>query len=360
MKISRFLPYVVGCAALSASGISLANDAEIESLKKRLAALEKKQTITEQRSSSGKFYTTLRPSLTHNNGDDSNIDVTDFLSHAGFYFEHELANGWTGIGHGEWSVDISNNGDFGKSRRAYVGIDSPYGRVAIGKQRPVHYLLIAEYVDIFNHANAPFAYDNYSPFFVNNLVTYKKQWQHVSFLAHAQFNGLESDDAADMVNVGVSYDRDDLHLAVAYLTQDFADANNDQQVGETADTIALSAANKFDNGFYIAAAWQERDLEVLGGSDSTQTTVDVSMAYPLSKKYTVKAGYFHLDNDAPESVNNSHHGVNVTLEHHFSDNFQIHGEVLRKTFDYQEDSTAISIGLKYNFSMKWQAGSKAN
>lgn len=47
MKKSRFLPYLVGCAALSASGLSLANDAEIESLKKRLAALEKKQTITE-------------------------------------------------------------------------------------------------------------------------------------------------------------------------------------------------------------------------------------------------------------------------------------------------------------------------
>ena len=157
-----------------------------------------------------------------------------------------------------------------------------------------------------------------------------------------------------MVNVGVSYDHDDLHLAVAYLTQDFAEDVNTNIVGSTADTVAVSFANRFDNGFYVAAAWQERDLDVVAGLDSTQTTVDVSMAYSLSKEYTAKLGYFHLDNDMPEAVNNSHHGFNVTLEHHLSDNFQIHGEVLRKAFDHDQDSTAISIGLKYNFSIKWQ------
>lgn len=349
---------ISGCILFALSSSSFANDIEIERLKKRLSALESQQANHSKQASdksSGKFYGTLRPSLTQfDQGDSNKTDVTDFLSHAGFYFEHELANGWTAIGHGEWSIDIANNGDFGKSRRAYVGVDSPYGRVAIGKQRPVQYLLIAEYVDIFNHANAPFAYDNYSPFFVNNMVSYKKSWQNVSLLASAQFNGFESSDDADMVNVGLTYDHNDLHIAAAYLTQDFADDNNADLVGSTADTVAVSLANRFDNGFYIAAAWQERDLDVVAGLDSEQTTVDVSMAYPLSKEYTAKFGYFHLDNDMPEAVNNSHHGFNITLEHHLSDNFQIHGEVLRKAFDYDEDSTAISIGLKYNFSIKWQ------
>lgn len=349
---------IAGSILAVTSGYSLAGDAEIEQLKKRLAALENRQAKSTKLSddrSSGKFYGTLRPSLTQvDQGDSNKTDVTDFLSHAGFYFEHELANGWTAIGHGEWSIDISNNGDFGKSRRAYVGFDSPYGRVAIGKQRPVQYLLIAEYVDIFNHANAPFAYDNYSPFFVNNMVSYKKSWNNLSILASAQFNGFESNDDADMVNVGLSYDHNDLHIAAAYLTQDFSDDSNANLVGSTADTVAVSLANRFDNGLYLAAAWQERDLDVVAGLDSTQTTVDISMAYSLSKAYTAKLGYFHLDNDMPEVVNNSHHGFNVTLEHHLSDNFQIHGEVLRKAFDYDQDSTAISIGLKYNFSIKWQ------
>lgn len=332
---------------------AMADDTVIESLKKRLNALEAKQQTT--KTSSGRLYATLRPALTQTKQGDSNTDVTDFLSHAGFYFEHELANGWKGIGHGEWSIDISNNGDFGKSRRAYVGVDSPYGRVAIGKQRPVQYLLIAEYVDIFNHANAPFAYDNFSPFFVNNLVTYRKQWHNVSLLASAQFNGVDGNDNSDMVNVGLSYDNNDFHLAVTYLTQDMAQPTKPTEVGDTASTVAVGFANTFDNGFYIAGAWQQRDLELFAGGKTQQDTIDVSVAYPLSKNNTIKLGYFDLNDDAAGNANTSYQGLNVTLEHQLSDNFQIHGEILHKTFDLAEDYTAFSIGFKYNFAMKWQA-----
>ena len=349
---------ITGVLVLSTYSTTVyANESEISALKKRIVALEKLKEPSQNTlpNSTARLYATLRPAITQSKQDVSTTDVTDFLSHAGIYFEHDLGNGWKGIGHGEWSIDISDNGDFGKSRRAYVGLESPYGRVAIGKQRPVQYLLIAEYVDIFDHANAPFAYDNFSPFFVNNLVTYKKQWQHISLLASAQFNGDEGNNNSDMVNIGLSYDKNDLHLAVTYLSQDYPQASATNNVGDTASTVAISMANKFDNGFYIAGAWQQRDVDLLGGTESTQETIDVSVAYSISKNNTLKVGYFDLDDDVVGANNISYQGFNLTLEHQMSDNFQVHGEILKKTFDVAQDYTAFSIGFKYNFSMNWAA-----
>jgi len=335
------------------SSAVLADTSEIEALKKRLAALEKHQIQKAESHSSGKFYATLRPSLTQSKQDESTTDVTDFLSHAGFYFEHDLGHGWTGIGHGEWSIDIADNGNFGKSRRAYVGFDSPYGRVAIGKQRPVQYLLIAEYVDIFNHANAPFAYDNFSPFFVNNLVSYKKQWQKISLLGSVQFNGDDGNNNEDMVNVGLSYDHNALHIAVTYLSQDLPLVNAPTSVGNTSETVALSIANSFGNGFYFASAWQQRELDLFGGGETTQTTLDISLAYQVSENNKVKAGYFDLDDDTIGENNLSYSGYNLTFEHKMSDTFQVHAEVLNKSFDMTKDETSLSVGFKYNFSMNW-------
>jgi len=339
------------------SSVSLsatANDAEIQDLKRRLAALEKQQPAVKQDSMfSGKVYATFRPSLTYADQTQSSTDVSDFLSHAGIYLEHQLMAGWSALAQGEWSIDIANNGNFGKSRRAYVGIQSPFGRVAIGKQRPVQYLLIAEYVDIFNHANAPFAYDSFSPFFVDNLISYKKQWHKISLLASAQFNGDEGSNSDDMINIGLSYDDAGLHLATTYLSQKMPQGASPNEVGDSADTVAISVANKFDNGFYLAAAWQQRELDPLSGPDTTQSTLDISAAYELSKANKVKVGYFDLDDNTTSLSNISYQGFNLTLEHKLSENFQIHAEILAKEFTTQEDYTAFSVGFKYNFLKAW-------
>jgi len=340
-------------SVLSASVI--ANGSEIEQLKHRLTILEQHQESRTKSPLNARFYATFRPSVTQSKNVSSSTDVSDFLSHAGLYLDHGFADGWQAIVHGEWSIDIATNGNFGKARRAYVGVEGPYGRIAIGKQRPVQYLLIAEYVDIFNHANAPFAYDNFSPFFVDNLVSYKKQWQRVSLLASGQFNGLQGANDADMFNIGVGYDHNKFHLAASYLTQDMPQESNTHQVGDRGVTYAISIANQFDNGLYLASAWQQRELESFIGNNSTQNTLDVSLAYRLNPLNKVKLGYFKLDDDW-EGINNiSYQGYNITLEHQFSDNFQVHIELLRKAFDFSHDDTALSIGLKYNFSIKWRS-----
>ena len=118
-------------------------------------------------------------------------------SNAGIKSTFEFSANWKAILHGEWGVDLSNNGDFGKARQVYVALDSPYGQVGIGKQRPVQYSFIAEYVDIFNHSLSPFAYDPESPFFVNNLLTYKKQINAFTWMLASQFDGENTNDDSD-------------------------------------------------------------------------------------------------------------------------------------------------------------------
>jgi len=351
IKSNRLSTLMLAVLLSVVSFFTWANDNEIENLKQRLKILEQQQITDKQYES--KVYATFRPSLTYADQREPTTDVTDFLSHAGLYLEHEVAKGWSALAHGEWSIDIANNGNFGKARRAYVGFNSPYGRVAIGKQRPVQYLLIAEYVDIFNHANAPFAYDNFSPFFVDNLVSYKQQWQNVSLLASAQFNGDEGSNSDDMLNVGLSYDHNNLHVAATYLSQKIPLAATSNEVGHQSKSVALSAANSFANGVYLAGAWQQRKLALLNGVETTQSTVDVSLAYQMSKANKLKLGYFELDDDTASDNNQSYQGFNATLEHKLSKDFQIHIELLTKTFDMSDDYTALSVGFKYNFSKAW-------
>lgn len=126
--------------------------------KQKVVASEEEKAHVVNENNNVRVYATLRPTFGYiDENNDNNFDVKDALSHAGFKAESEFKKDWTAILHGEWGIDLSNNGDFGKARQVYVAVDSPYGRIGIGKQRPVQYLFLAEYVDIFNHGASPFS-----------------------------------------------------------------------------------------------------------------------------------------------------------------------------------------------------------
>lgn len=223
-----------------------------------------------------KVYASLRPTFGRiDDHSDTFNDVQDALSNAGFKSTYEFKPGWKAIMHGEWSVDIANNGDFGRSRQVYVGLSTPYGQVAIGKQRPVHYTLIAEYVDIFNHRSSPFAYDVEGPFFVDNLVTYENTFNNFKFMLASQFNGSSGDDNSDFFNTGLAYDKDGLHLAVAYSTKGAFD-QDDMKLGDT-DVTSVSIAKEFESGLYAAAAYQSVDYDFAQQRDGY--TFDASFGY---------------------------------------------------------------------------------
>ncbi|RJE73354.1 porin [Pseudoalteromonas sp. MSK9-3] len=300
-----------------------------------------------------RVYATVRPTLgILDDQGTSNIDVRDALSHAGIQAMYEFQHGWTAELHGEWSIDLSNEGNFGRSRRAYTALSTPFGRFGIGKQRPAQYLFIAEYVDIFNHGASPFAYDPESIFFVDNLVTYRYETGPLTFIAVGKFDGEAGDNQADLINTGLSYDNNGLHAAVTY--QHHTDYEEDQLQGDS--TLWSGAlAYQFNNGFYAAVAYQGREYDYLSG-DRDGHTFDLSMAYKLSQHYKVKTGYFNFDDGHTQSDprNQSFDGYNLTLEWLPVDSLRLHVEYLMKSFENNNDFDSISIGFRYDFSTKWQ------
>lgn len=298
-------------------------------------------------------YATMRPTFGYIEEDgDSFYDVRDALSRAGIRATNEFMPGWTAELHGEWSIDMANSGDFGKARKAYAAVASPYGRVGIGKDRPPQYLLIAEYVDIFNHANSPFAYDAESVFFVDNMLTYRLQTGKFSWLAAGQFDGGSGSDDADLVNLGVGFDHGGFHGAISYLIEDSMDS--EITTGED-EVWGASLAHGFDNGLYLAGAYQERTYKRdLISQDRDGQTIDLAAAYPLGEQFKVKLGYFEFDDGYGQLISRKFDGYNTTLEWSPDDNLRFHIEYLYRDMDYFDDFSSWVVGFRYDFAKEWR------
>lgn len=300
-----------------------------------------------------KLYATVRPTLGYIDEDNTQqMDVRDALSHAGVKVTSEFDENWSATLHGEWGIDLSNNGDFGKARQVYVALNSPVGSLGIGKQRPANYLFIAEYVDIFNHASSPFAYDPESIFFVDNLLTYKYKHQNLTWMAAAQFNGEDGNNYSDLINFGASYDKGGLHAAATYLSQQ-ANINN-VDVGDD-ETYSAALAYDFDNGLYLAVGYQDKDYQRTNGDvDRSGHTFDLSAAYWLAKEYRLKLGYFDFSDGNSHDLSKDFNGFNTTLEWVPKPWLRFHVEYLQRDFDYLADFSSLSIGFRYDFSQQWQ------
>lgn len=322
---------------------------ELNSLENKLALLENDNKALTPAKGNAKFYATVRPTFGYIDANGEEVwDVRDALSHAGFKSTYQVTDGLAVTVQGEWNITLADNGDFGSARQVYLATESAIGKIGIGKQRPAQYLLIAEYVDIFNHASSPFAYDSESPFFVNNLLSYSKKIDNFTFITTAQFNGNEGSSSNDLINTGISYDTDNLHVAITYLDQKIAD--NDT-VARKDEVWAGAVAYTFDNGLYTAIAYQDKTYEQLTGEERSGSTLDTSVAYPLSEQYKVKAGYFNFDDGIKGSESGDYDGYNLTLEWQPTSALRLHLEYLDRDFDFSEDFSSVSVGLRYDFSL---------
>jgi uncharacterized coiled-coil protein SlyX len=293
-----------------------------------------------------KFYATIRPTYGYiDNAGESTLDVRDALSHMGVKSTHQFSNDFKATLHGEWGIDLSNNGDFGKARQVYVALDTPLGEVGIGKQRPAQYLYIAEYIDIFNHASSPFAYDPESIFFVNNFLTYSKQFGDFTFKAGAQYDGENGDNYSDLFNAGLSYDVDNLHLAMTYQNNQVYDAET--HLGENS-ILAFSGAYTFPSDLYLAVGYQDKQYDRIISNDRDGSTFDISLGYPITKHYKLKLGYFDFD-DGQDNSGDGFDGYNVTLEWLPADKLRFHLEYLTKDFANNSGFDSISVGFRYDY-----------
>ncbi|WP_211328820.1 porin [Shewanella algidipiscicola] len=328
---------------------------QVEALNQRIAQLEQPKNPSQFKNSQISLYGSIRPTLSYlDDNDEHTWDVRDALSRIGVKASTAFADGWTAIALGEWSIDIANSGDFGNARQAYAAISSPYGQVAIGKQRPAQYTLVAEYVDIFNHGNSPYAYDHESPFFVDNFVTYQLITGDFTWMAGAQIDEDRGDANADMINIGLGYDVGALHLGVGYVTQDTL--INDQVDGDN-QTLGAVAAYTFDNGLYLAVSYQDKqynlDNQALN-ADRSGSTLDTALAYPLNDEYQIKLGYFQFKDGIDGNHSANYNGFNSTLEWNPLDNVRVHLEYLNKQIENGQDDQAVTIGFRYDFNLTWQ------
>ena len=325
---------------------------ETQSLEERVAKLEHNTAPSQFKNSQVSLYGSIRPTLSYLDDDqDKTWDVRDALSRVGIKASTEFADGWSAIAQGEWSIDIANSGNFGKARLAYAAIASPYGQVGIGKQRPAQYTLVAEYVDIFNHGNSPYAYDHESPFFVDNFVTYKLVTGGLTWMAGAQVDGDSGENGTDMVNLGVGYDLGQLHLGLGYVSQ-----NTMSDAGSEGDdqTIGGVVAYTFSNDLYLAVSYQDKQYNLNALSqDRSGSTLDTALAYPISDEYKVKLGYFQFKDGINDDTSADYSGFNTTLEWNPMDNVRLHLEYLAKNFEHQQDDQAITIGFRYDFNLIW-------
>ena len=240
----------------------------------------------------GRFW----PRVTYNSvdGGDSSTDITDALSRVGIKANTQITETLSAVLHGEWDVDIEDNGNFGDARLAYVGLGSEsMGMVAIGKQWDPYYNLVAEVTDIYYHRASPFGYDNQGPFRSTNLVTYANSIGGLKINAGMQVDGSVDNgdggthsDNVDAASVGASLRSGPVYIGVSYLRQ-----NRDED-GIERDSFGVGGSLNVIDNLYLAATYQYITDNSDDGSELNPFTLDVVASYSFGGGITALAGYF--------------------------------------------------------------------
>jgi len=337
--------------ALMASSFLASADVEqrLKQLEKEIEQIRKESVATSS-PSKVTLYGSFRPVLTaEDDGNDTALDVRDALSRFGMKGSTSLGESAEAYFVGEWKVKIQDAGDIDGTRLAHVGVRGRYGDVAIGTQRPPHYTLIAEHVDIFNHASSPYAYDQIGPFFIDNSVTYSHSIAGLDFKAAVRSDGPSGEDAQDMLNVGLGFNQQNFYLGVAYLKLTQPGTATEEPGDE--QTLLATAASATLGDLYVAAAYQNTEIEPEAGGDSVEgSTLDVSLAYALASGYKVKAGVFDYDDGVDGGASAKFMGYNLTLERQLADNVRVHAEYLSKDIEEADTINALTLGIRYDFS----------
>lgn len=149
----------------------------------------------------------------------------------------------------------------------------------------------------------------------------------------------------------MSYDKSNLHLAATYSTQDIFESGI--KLGDDS-VYAGSAAYTFDNDFYVAVAYQNKDYDRQNVAQRNGHTFDLALAYLLSKEYKIKAGYFDFEDGKLTPFTKDHNGGNLTFEWLPNDDVKFHIEYLHRSFEQLPEFNSISIGFRYDYAQRWQ------
>ena len=295
----------------------------------------------------GRFW----PRVTYNSvdGGDSSTDITDALSRVGIKANTQITETLSAVLHGEWDVDIEDNGNFGDARLAYVGLGSEsLGMVAIGKQWDPYYNLVAEVTDIYYHRASPFGYDQEGPFRSTNLVTYANSIGGLKINAGMQVDGVsgskdggEHSDNVDAASVGASLRSGPFYIGVSYLRQNMDDD------GIERDSFGVGGSLNVMENLYLAVTYQYITDNHDDGRELNPFTLDVAASYSFGGVKAL-AGYFMSDKDDGDELM----GYNVTLIKEVHPALDVFAEWVLTDKDQGDDVNTFSLGFRYDFDVQ--------
>ena len=303
----------------------------------------------------GRFW----PKLTYENSDGSSTDITDALSRVGLKATTQITESLSAVLHGEWDVDIEQNGNFGDARQAYVGVKSEsLGMVAIGKQWDPYFNTVAEVTDIFYHRGSPFGYDHQGPFRSSNLVTYTNSFAGLKINAGMQVDGkvenndtyYGNDDSAsnadnvDAASIGAGFSSGPVYIGASYLRQ------NRDDTGVERNFFGVGGSLNVMENLYLAVTYQYIQDNHDDGRELNPFTLDIAAAYTLG---SIKAlvGFFMSDPD-DSSDPTEKMGYNITLIKEVHPALDVFAEWVLADLDQGDDVNTLSLGFRYDFDVQ--------
>lgn len=299
----------------------------------------------------GRFW----PRLTYESSDGDSTDITDALSRVGIKATTQITESLSAVLHGEWDVDIEQNGNFGDARLAYVGIKSEsLGMVAIGKQWDPYFNTVAEVTDIFYHRGSPFGYDHQGPFRSSNLVTYANSFAGLKINAGMQVDGEVENDAyyasdasasnadnVDAASIGAGFSSGPIYIGASYLRQN----RDDDDVKRNFFGVGGSL-NVIEN-LYLAVTYQYITDDHDNGTELNPWTLDVASAYTMGS-VKLLAGFHTSDPDE----GSERRVYNVTLIKEVHPALDVFAEWVLADEDEGDDVNTLSLGFRYDFDVQ--------
>ena len=293
----------------------------------------------------GRFW----PRLTWENSDGSSTDITDALSRVGIKATTQITEGLSAVLHGEWDVDIEQNGDFGDARQAYVGIKSEdLGMVAIGKQWDPYFNTVAEVTDIFYHRASPFGYDHQGPFRSTNLVTYSNSFSGLKVNAGMQVDGKDDSasnaDNVDAASIGAGFSSGPIYIGASYLRQ-----NQDEKDRER-NFFGVGGSLSVIENLYLAVTYQYITDNYDVGPDVNPWTLDVAGAYTMGSLKLLAGFFMHDPDDGDERM-----GYNVTLIKEVHTALDIFAEWVLFDEEHGDDVNTLSLGSAMTLTFRYSS-----
>ena len=273
-------------------------------------------------------------------------DVRNHSSRLGVRGSEDLGNGLSAIYQYEFGVDLTEGGNFNSNRPRVLGLRGGFGQISLGTQWTPYYN-VAGRVDVFN---ASFFNLNKPIFRRDNTVVYNTP-SIGGFVGESQIqmDGVNRDQDIDEYSLGFNYSNGPFGVGAAYISNEFNDSDN-----------WVVSAGFSAGAFSVAALYEDGDYNTVLTEDDPDgpdlSTASLVASYTFGNNI-IRAGVSARDNDdildelddddidALDVFDDDQIEYALGLQHNLSNRSRVWVEFQ----DIEDDSTAVSVGMRHDF-----------